>query len=495
MTSSGILLVNPNVIHPPIAPVGLEYLAAGLEHAGYSVDLLDVSLSEQEPEVTIACSGLLDNTYLFIGVSARNIDDSYFASRDFCMEKTAALIETLRNEYTSRHHSCPPVVLGGVGFSIFPEVSMRYCDADFGIIGDSEEPVIMLAEGLNTKNTDETWRKIPGLLYKDNDGSVHRGQSPRHSLPDFSLADRHIADNVGYFKRGGMIGFETTRGCPRSCAYCPEPSVRGTTLRLRPASEVADEIESLLQQGITHFHTCDSECNLNRDHLVNICREFIERGLGEQVSWYAYCVPTPFDEEMADLMRAAGCRGIDFTVDSMVPEMLTFLRQPHTPDDVRRTVALCRKNGIATMLDLLLGVPGETRDTIARCLLDAASCDPDCIGISLGVRLYPGTALWDMVKGQGYPGENPSIHGWLETHSNFSDQSALFQPVFYLEHTLGTDCAAYVSEQIHGDSRFMFGGGGTDAVNYNYNQNLLLDRALEEGYRGAYWHILSRLNS
>ena len=66
--------------------------------------------------------------------------------------------------------------------------------------------------------------------------------------------------------------------------------------------------------------------------------------------------------------------------------------------------------------------------------------------------------------------------------------------MFYLEHTLGDDIADYISDQIEGDGRFMFGGTGTRAKNYNYNQNLLLMNALKQGFKGAYWHILHQIS-
>lgn len=488
-----ILLVNPNTIKPPIAPVGLDYLGSSLEHAGYEVDLLDLCIAETSPEESILRSEVTYNDYLFIGVSIRNIDDSYFASRDFCLSPIARIIDLIRQTFAKANQTSPPVVLGGVGFSIFPEAVMHYCNADFGIIGDAESSAIKLADALNESADVSSLSTVPGLLVKTQKQAPRLLNPPEFNIPRFPFEKRNLVDNNLYFHQGGMIGFETKRGCPRGCIYCADPIAKGKTLRFRTPSEVADELEYLLSMGITHFHTCDSEFNIHREHLVSVCQELIRRRLGEKICWYAYCMPTPFDEEMALLMKKAGCSGIDFTVDSLDERILRYLNHAHNWEDVKYTVELCRKYHIATMLDLLLGLPGETRRTIETTLERARNISPDCVGISLGVRLYPGTTLWKYIQQQGDPASNPSIYGW-NSDSSEQLQFPLLRPVFYLEHTLGEDISDYISDLVAGDSRFMFGGTGTKAKNYNYNQNQLLMKALNQGFKGAYWHILQRIN-
>jgi len=488
-----ILLVNPNTMKPPIAPVGLDYLASALEHAGYEIDLLDLCLTETTPRECILRSGIAQNEYLFVGISIRNVDDSYFASQDFCLSSIARMINLIKEVFRRECSTPPPIVLGGVGFSIFPEAVMDYCDADFGIIGDVEASIVNLADTLNRTTDTNRLFDIPGLLVKTRKQGVRLLKAPQFNISPFPFEKRSLVDNRTYFQQGGMVGFETKRGCPRRCIYCADPIAKGTKLRFRRPSEIADELQYLLANGITHFHTCDSEFNIHREHLISVCQELIHRGLGEKICWYAYCMPTPFDKEMASLMKKAGCCGIDFTVDSLDDGMLRYLNHAHTWEEVKQTVALCRKYHIATMLDTLLGLPGETRESIKTTLERARVISPDCIGISLGVRLYPGTTLWEHIKQQGDPADNPSISGWTP-HSRGHHQFSLLRPVFYLEHTLGDDIADYISDQIEGDGRFMFGGTGTRAKNYNYNQNLLLMNALKQGFKGAYWHILHQIS-
>lgn len=488
-----ILLVNTNLMQPPIAPLGLDYLAVGLQRAGFKLELLDCCLAETDPATFIASFDLLSPDYLLISATVRNIDDSYSVSRDFCLPAVKQILDLIRDVYRRAGVPCPPLVLGGIGFSIFPEATLHFCQADFGIIGDAELSLVQLAETLATSGTSEALVNIPGLFVRTPAGQYRLVKPPLYQLPPFQLSARALVDNLRYFQRGGQLGFETKRGCPHRCAYCADPVARGQRLRLRDPREIADELMALAERGITHFHTCDCEFNLDRQHVIAICEELIRRNAGEKIRWYAYCLPVPFDEEPTRLLQAAGCAGIDFTVDSLNQCQLQRLNHLHRAEDVASAVKLCRQYGIATMIDLLLGAPGETRDTIRETLQRAADINPDAVGISLGVRLYPHTPLWNMVKQQAPPHQHPGVSGW-SSPPDTPDAFALLRPVYYLEPTLGTDIAEYISELIAGDRRFMFGGAGTSAVDYNYNQNHLLLDALQRGYRGAYWHILQQVS-
>jgi tryptophan 2-C-methyltransferase len=297
---------------------------------------------------------------------------------------------------------------------------------------------------------------------------------------------RDTVDNKRYYMEGGMGGVETKRGCPRKCIYCADPLGKGSKLRLRSPSSVADEIESLLDMGIEHIHICDSEFNYPYEHARSICHEIIDRGIGSHLHWYAYCSPAPFDEELCSLFLQAGCAGVNFGVDSASDRILKTLGRDYTCEDVSRTADICRRSGLIFMYDLLLGGPGETRDSLKETIEAMKRMSPHRIGASLGVRVYPKTSLAKMVLQQGPVERNPNLHG--EKGSSF------LAPVFYLSAELGQDASQYLEELIGGDERFMFMAGDTSSSNYNYNANTILVDAIRDGYRGAFWDILRRLN-
>ena len=473
--SRKILLVNPNTMKPPVAPVGLDYLHSKLHHAGFEVNLLDLGLSDDADK---GIEHVADDDYPFIGVSLRNVDDSYFASQDFCLRKSRQIIDKIRD-----FSSCP-IVLGGVGFSIFAVQVMQYCGADFGIYGDGEFPLYLLAKALQGR-TD--FASIPGVLYRDKD-NYKSNAAYFGDFDNLSLAQRDLVDNALYFNKGAMLGFETKRGCDRRCIYCADPIAKGRRIRLRDPKDIAMELQGLLRRGITHFHTADSEFNVPEGHANALCQAIIDRRLGNRIQWYAYCVPVPFSEELANLMRRAGCVGIDFTVDSGNDNQLQRLGHIHRVNDIIGLTRLCQRYGFSFMFDLLLGGPGETRETVKETLELMKTLEPPRVGISLGVRLYPDTPLGKMVKKQGITRNNPHLRGAIDNNSN------MLKPIFYLSHELGDDIEPCIAESIKGDSRFFFVSKEQTAQNYNYNDNSELMEAIRNGYRGAFWDILRRLS-
>jgi hypothetical protein len=112
---------------------------------------------------------------------------------------------------------------------------------------------------------------------------------------------------------------------------------------------------------------------------------------------------------------------------------------------------------------------------------------PDRVGVSLGVRVYAGTGLSELVREEGPMARNPNLRGQVEGNDGF------LKPVFYLSSALGDDAAGYVAELVGGDRRFFFptAEAGTEAYNYSDNERLV--EAIQRGYRGAYWDILRRL--
>jgi len=297
---------------------------------------------------------------------------------------------------------------------------------------------------------------------------------------------RRWVDNPRYFREGGQAGFETKRGCPGHCIYCADPIAKGNAIRVRLPAAVADELERLLSQGIDHLHTCDSEFNVPQSHAASVCDEMIRRGLGDRLRWYAYCSPGPFPSGFASLLRRAGCVGINFGVDSGDDGMLGRLGRGFTADDIHSTAQACRQAGIAVMLDLLFGSPGETRESIVHTIELMRRAQPDRVGVTVGVRVYPGTALADMVS-QGDRRAGLSGGDDLQV-----PQASLSDPVFFLEPKVAPFVFDLLDELVGEDMRFFFFDPSRPDRNYNYNANERLSEAIGKGFRGAYWDILRR---
>jgi radical SAM superfamily enzyme YgiQ (UPF0313 family) len=469
-----VVLVNPNRMKPAVAPLALDYLAHALRESHFEVDILDLCFADA-PEEAIGAY-FARNSPLAIGVSLRNTDDTYFASQDFFLPAFKEVIDTIRA------HTQAPIILGGAGFSVMPKAILDFCNVDLGIWGEGEQALPFL---LRRMVAGEGYDDVPGLIWRSEKGLV--SNSPSYLSPDEKVPRRSAVDNRRYFLEGGMGAIEGKRGCSKTCIYCADPLGKGRRVRLRSPESVAREIEALLEQGIDHLHFCDSEFNIPEAHAREVCLELVKRGLGEKVRWYTYASPVPFSDELAALLRRAGCAGINFGADSASDGVLRTLGRDFTVQDLERTADICHRQGITFMFDLLLGGPGETRDTLRQTVEAMKRLSPDRVGASLGVRIFPGTELARMVQSQGPLGQNPDLRGAVAQNDSF------FAPVFYLSSALGPDPLGYLAELVGGDERFFVGARQGVDQNYNYNDNTALVDAIKSGYRGAFWDILRRL--
>ncbi len=473
-----IALINPNVTKPAISPLGLEYLTEACRQQNVEVEVVDLCF-EDDPLAALQ-QRLAGVAPKLVGISLRNTDNCYLLSAHSFIPHLTEVVSAIRRATPA------PIVVGGAGFSVAPTAVMKATGADYGVQGDGEQALPQLLQALYGK---AELADIPGLLWRA-DGRIHNSAPTWPPIANQPGLRRDTVDNPLYFQRGGQLGLETKRGCDRRCIYCADPFSKGRKLRTRSPAAVADEIENLLDHGCDVYHICDSEFNVPQEHACAVCQEFISRGLGEKIRWYAYLAPAPFSRQLAELMRQAGCRGIDFGADSGNDEMLARLGRDFATEQILQAVRWCRECDMAVMLDLLIGGPGESQHSATESVAMAKAAQPSCVGISLGVRIYPGTRLAAHVAAQGPMARNPAL--WGKT----SDNEQLLAPVFYLSPQLGTpqQAASFLQETIDGDQRFFFGGSG-DESDYDYDDNQALVAAIAAGACGAYWDILCRLRA
>jgi len=436
-----VLLINPNDIRPLVAPLALEYISSFLVEKGLEVVLYDMNISKEK-----LSDVLKKRSPEYVGITVRNIDDSCYATANFFLDRIRTIVAEVKKQGI-------PVIMGGVGFSIMPCETLEYTGADAGICGEGEEAIeSLISSGIRPK----------GII-----------KAPPFHLIDFK-PKRGFIDNHFYYKTGGMAGIETMRGCNRKCIYCADPLAKGKKVRFRSIESVTAEVKQLLKDGIAHFHLCDSEFNLSMEYAKSLCQGLIDKKLGERILWYAYGVPDVMDRELARLLRKAGCRGINFGVDHTDDGMLAFLKKTHRYEMVKNTVRDCREEGIKVMIDLLLGAPGETFDSIKKVIADMKKLNPYRVGASYGLRVYPKTAFHEYLRRTGY-----------------QIPASLLYPHFYLEESVRDRIDEFIQELIRGDERFYFNAREASIRNYNYNANKVLEDAIKEGFRGAFWDVLA----
>ena len=469
-----VLLINPIRIRPVVAPIGLDYIGYALKQAGYEIDLIDHAFSDLKESLQ---QYFRNNNPLAIGITVRNTDTCLFQGQAFFLDEIRELITYLVSIQDA------PIILGGIGFSIAPKAVMEYCGAEFGVWGEGEAA---LPRFLNTLQTDQDFTRVPNLIFRKGERLI---QNPTEFIDlKESQPPRDLINNERYFTEGGQGNIETKRGCDQKCIYCADPICKGSKIRLKPPKSVCAEFQALIDQGVNCFHLCDSEFNNHLSHAKEVCREIIQANLQTQMTWYTYCCPKPFDEELAQLMKEAGCAGINFGVDSGDDDMLRTLGRSYHSKAIVRLTEICKAHEIVLMHDLLIGGPGETKTSIKTTIDLMQEVQPDRAGFSIGVRIYPGTELAQIIQEEGPLMQNSNIYGVKE------NTPAFLKPLYYLSSDMGGESVfSYISQLVGKDPMWFFADPTDQDANYNYNENFVLVDAIKKGYRGAYWDIMRRL--
>ena len=375
-----VLFISANTerINITPLPLGLSSVFLATQDAGHKVKLVDL-MAENDYRSSI--SEAVDSfAPEIIGISVRNIDDQNMEKPRFLLDQVKKVVACCRNI------SRVPIVLGGAGFSIFPAAALSYLEADMGIQGEGELAFPLLLKRLERG---EDLSGTPGL-YLPASGLQGKRVLERN-LDKFPLPNASSFSLVASAKEELWIPLQTRRGCPMNCSYCSTATIEGRTIRKRRPDLIIEEIKSYAAAGFRLFYFVDNTFNLPESYAKEICRKIIESE--PAISWRCIIYPNRVDKELVGLMAKAGCREISLGFESGCEQILQKMNKRYTPDQVRQTAAMFKDCGIKQMGFLLLGGPGETRGSVEESLEFADSLNLDSMKITIGIRIYPYTAL------------------------------------------------------------------------------------------------------
>jgi len=415
-----ILLINPNRYkHPPVPPLGLEYLQRALAATRHESRILDLCF-KRDCKKTVA-----ETVERFApqvaGISIRNVDTALYQNNRFFLDEIRAIAEQLARLEV-------PSLVGGAGYSFNPAGTLSYVGANWGISGPGENALINFLDSL------EKSPPAQGMIL---DGWKWGAD------PDLDTAGRVGGlDYPAYLKKGGIAGFETQKGCLGRCSYCLEASPR---VIFRKPQRVVRELKELAAQGVCQFHLCDSEFNQD----LKYCHEFLETLVSArlQIRWALYMKSTPYDEKLFRLLGASGAN-------------LVTLSLPTGKDGLEHAArfrSLTSKYGIRLAVDYLCGFPGQTPEAVRRDIERLRRIRPDTVGLNSFIRLYPGAE----VSSTAQAGEDQRryLFGELE------DNPGLIRPVFY--SSISTDDL----KEIVGDDPIFRIEGFERSTNYERLRN------------------------
>jgi radical SAM superfamily enzyme YgiQ (UPF0313 family) len=439
-----VLLISCNTAREPypVYPLGMTMVAEAVRARGHSVMQWDLLHTEASPDQTTAT--ISDFEPDVIGLSLRNIDNCDSAGLVSFAESVGDFVRTLRKCTDS------PVVLGGAGYSLFPEVLLDRTGANYGIAGEGEATFCELVDDLVTGKPVQH-RILRGQGYMP-------GEQINAHTRDSQLASFYLSE-------GGMLNLQTKRGCPLRCAYCTYPVLEGRVYRFRPTEAVVDEIEALVERyGAEYYAIADSVFNDLEGRYLAIAEELVRRGI--TTPWMAFFRPSRFVPDEVALLKRAGLHSVEWGTDGATDITLEGLRKGFTWDEVENSNRLFAEAGICNAHFVIFGGPGETEQTLAQGLANLERLS-DCVVFAYcGIRILPGTAIHDLAIAEG----------------QVTAEDDLLDARFYFSGDV-------TRELVHRAVLSSFGGRG-DRI-YPPGKDIEKIRAFHSmGHRGPIWDLL-----
>jgi hopanoid biosynthesis associated radical SAM protein HpnJ len=304
----------------------------------------------------------------------------------------------------------PGIKIAFVGphVSVLPEKSLRDCPSiDFIARKEFDYAVVDFAKGKPLED-------ILGISYLKDGKVVHNPDAPQiqdlDALPHVTDVYKRDLDVTRYnvpFLLNPFISFYTSRGCPAMCTFCLWPqTTSGHRWRLRSADDVANEVRYTLENfpQVKEFFFDDDTFNIQKARTIELCAKLKPLGL----TWSCTSRVTT-DYETLKAMKEAGCRLLIVGYESGDQQILKNIKKGATVERARQFTKDCHKLGLVIHGDFIMGLPGETHETINNTIAFAKELDVETIQVSVA-HAYPGTELYDYAVKNGFMvGDNKMV--------------------------------------------------------------------------------------
>jgi anaerobic magnesium-protoporphyrin IX monomethyl ester cyclase len=388
-------------------PLGISYIAASLQKAGYEALLMDCTFMDKQEALKKALAAEADVVGIYC--MATMLDECFWFAEQL------------------RAH-CKLLVTGGPLPTCDPEPFLKHFDVV--VRGEGEKTMLDLVNVYEEKSELNT---VAGIVYKKDSNLVftpHREFTKE--LDRIPFPARELLPNESYIRYGkkkygySITTVMSTRGCPFRCEFCSNV-VFGGSYRERSPENVVDEIESALALGYDRISFADDVFTMKKERVVKVCREIKRRGLN--FNWECLGRVDALDYSTALEMKAAGCTRIFFGIESGNEQMLELMNKRITTDEARRAVNAAHQAGIEVGAFFILCYPGDTDDTVLETLHFTTTLPIDYLGLSMPYPL-PGTELYkrtrDQITRDWHPDESSLGSHVLIFDADFSETKMWF---------------------------------------------------------------------
>jgi radical SAM superfamily enzyme YgiQ (UPF0313 family) len=360
----------------PSPPLGVTYVAAAFEAAGAEVKIFD---------------------YIVCAYTKENLEKQLEAFRPDVVGATSVTMNFYKAQqilHDVKNYN-PEIItmMGGPHVSFTAEDTLRhYPEIDLIVIGEGEDTIAELTPVLKQKNK---WQNIRGIAYRSGDEIIITGK--RDFITDIDRIpspSRHLLPISRYRALGFPVSLITGRGCPYSCIFCLGRKMVGSKVRRRNSKLVLDEIETIIGYGFDRINIADDLFTSDKERVKEICAGIKERSL--KFVWSAFARVDTVNPEVFDLMAQAGCDSVSFGVETGNPEMLKRIKKGIKLEQVYSAVNMCQQAGMIAHASFIIGLPGETKDTL-RESDDFAKSTKAIYGYHF-LAPFPGTTVREKIK-------------------------------------------------------------------------------------------------
>lgn len=362
-------------------PLGLGYIAAMVEQDGHQVDLLDPNVQEASAEEIAA--RVAASPPLLVGISF--MTPQFSRVKEICQRIKEAAPQV-------------PIILGGAHPSVMPEETLiGISEADYAVAGEGEVVMRRIMQAL--VNGQPIPEDIDGLARRRNGEVVFNGA--RQSIADLDalpFPDRALIDQSLYSPQSFLCHFSrlgtiyTSRGCPGRCVFCASGYGMRSAVRERSMENIMAEIDMLrANYNIEYLIIKDDTFTMRRERVQEFCAALSQRHPG--LKWHCMGRVNTVDYDLLVTMKKAGLNDIFFGIESGNDQILKKAQKGITTAGARKAVEDCARAGVKTYGAFILGLPGDTPETIEQTISFACSLPLTMAGFSVLIP-YPGTKVY-----------------------------------------------------------------------------------------------------
>jgi len=370
------LLINPfyPISETPSPPLGLAFLAAALERAGVEVKILDLVVSPYSKNMLESVlKGFVPH---IVGVTAVTMT----------FDNAINVIEDVK-----RIDPDVITVMGGPHVTFCARDTMSSFTAlDCIVLGEGEETIVDLARAVQRGHT---WGNIQGLVYRSGTEINSTGfKPPGIEMDSLPVPARHLLPLGRYRALEMPVSMTTSRGCPFKCIFCVGRKMVGAKVRYLSPEKVVDELEYLSSLNFHQINIADDVFTASKRHCLAVCGEIMRRRI--RTRWSAFARVDTVSREVLQKMKEAGCSVLSFGVETANRDILKTIRKGITLEQAIAAVRLCKDLEITPHVSFILGLPGETPETLKE-TVDFGEKLKD-MGASHGFHLlapFPGTEI------------------------------------------------------------------------------------------------------